>query len=379
MVRGSICIVLWLAGCSAPPADPCAGFRQSCLALEVRPAPRESLSVDQLELRGISGFDVPDGNDALTPPLPGATVALPVLVAVLPPPDFFGSFDLEVRGLLGGQALRIGHAQGSLAAGQHLPVRVLLDLHDDGTPITPVDLAGLDLAGIDLGARDLASAHTVDLAKPCDPATQSGCGPGQKCTLQGGVPAGAPVCVAAGSVPVASGCSIANDQCVAGAICLQIASVDSICRQLCDHDHLDNDCPKPAAPDAGLGQLSHCLVLQANGSSLGACTTPCNPVTAAGPSGCPTGQRCYFVPFVNADVSGVTDCTTSAGHGTDGTPCSNQGDCSAGFYCRTIVETGQPVCRQLCRIGVNADCSLPSYTCVPDRVAFGGCCPGGLC
>ena len=113
-----LCGVLGGVGCTQ---DVCARFSGDCLALEVRAAPGESLSVDQLELRGLSGFDLPDANDAFTPPQPRAPATLPVQVAVVPPADFSGTFQVEVRGLLAGNIERLGYAIGSLDLGKHLP------------------------------------------------------------------------------------------------------------------------------------------------------------------------------------------------------------------------------------------------------------------
>jgi hypothetical protein len=367
---------LSLAGCGAP--DVCDGFAQTCLALEVRAAPGESLTIDQLELVGLQGFEVPSYNDALTPSTPRRT-ALPVLVAVLPPPDYYGPYDLEVGGRLAGRTLRLGHAVGSVDVGQHMSVVAVLDLRPDGMPVVPYDFAGLDFAGLDLAGADLAEpAGALDLSSGCDPVLQSGCASAQKCTLPGGSSTAAPVCTAAGSIPVGSACTASDDQCVAGAVCLSLAAVDKVCRKLCNHDNLDGDCPEPAAQDASRAQLSHCLQLTTDGP-LGACSTPCNPVTAAGPSGCPGGEMCYFVPFLNADVLGLTDCSTVVGSGTDGTVCTREVDCAPGYYCRELTQGGQLVCRQICRVGVDSDCSLSGYKCITDVAAFGGCCPSGTC
>jgi hypothetical protein len=377
-VRGALFIACFWAGCGQ---DPCGDFAQSCLALEVRSAAGESLSVDQLELVGLEGFSVPGDNRARTPAVPrDPAVVLPVLVAVLPPPDYVGAFQLQVSGRLAGDTLRHGIVGGSISANQHLQAVVILDHREDGSIVGDPDLAnplGSDLRGVDLRGIDLAQPAGVDLAGPCDPTIQD-CAPGQKCTLTGGSETGEPICVANGTLPTGSACDPADDQCVAGRICLSLTGVDKICRKLCDTESGDEACPQPAALDAGRAEQSHCLALTVNGT-LGECTTPCNPVTAAGPSGCPASQMCYFIPFLNADVLGLTDCTSIVGTLTDGQVCTRRTDCAPGFYCREITQGGQLVCRQMCRLGTDSDCSLSGYKCVQDIVSFGGCCPNGTC
>jgi hypothetical protein len=372
VARGALFIAT-LSACAAQ--DICADFAQSCIALEVRPAALEALSIDQLEVIALSGFELENGNDALSPPVPLTTaVALPVHVAILPPADYLGSFQLQVFGRLASQTLRSGLVSGSIDRNQHLSAVVVLD----GGEVL-ADLAGVDFSGADFSRppRDLSGpAGADDLSQPCDPVAQSGC-PGQKCTVGGANDDSAPFCAAAGSLTVGTACDNDN-QCAAGSICLTLTGVDRVCRKFCDHDNLDDNCPAPMPLDAGPGQRSHCLQLTTSGS-LGVCSLPCNPVTAAGPSGCPAAQMCYFIPFVNADILGLTDCTTLVGAKTDGQVCTTHTDCAPGFYCREITQGGAPICRQMCRIGQDSDCSVSGFKCVQDISAFGGCCPNGTC
>ncbi len=381
MRRWLLGIAIACAGCAGK--DVCAGFAQSCLSLEVRSAAGESLSIDQLELSGLQGFPFPDGNQAFSPATPRPAVVLPVRLAVLPPPDFAGAYQLEIRGLVAGTVLREGFAVGSVAQNQHLSVVAILDQHDDGSPVGSTDLAGVDLTRPQ-SIFDLAGqAATPDLAGACDPASEGGCSSFlQKCSLSGASTMGAPTCVPAGTLAEGSSCSN-DDQCNPTTICFvgdNNFGLDRECRLFCDHDNGDADCPALGdSTDAGPAQQGHCLQLT-NDSSLGVCSTPCNPVTAAGPSLCPASTRCYYNPFVNADILDFTDCTSIIGTKTDGMPCSTEQDCAPGFYCRTFVPDGESlVCRQLCRKGVDADCSESGYSCVADLFSFGGCCPAGGC
>jgi hypothetical protein len=128
--------------------------------------------------------------------------------------------------------------------------------------------------------------------------------------------------------------------------------------------------------------VGHCL-LGLTGTSATVCTIPCNPVTAAGASGCPTGTGC-----TGGGTQTIPEFTTCAtvGTGTDGTTCTGDSSCASGYVClqTTNADGGTAAtCRQICRSGTNTDCSTSGYTCAaPSGVTnpmFGFCCPSSGC
>jgi hypothetical protein len=139
---------LVLVGCG--PGDPCDAFPgETCFSLEVR---GPGLTVDQIGVHAAAGFPLDDGR---SPASAGSGFGLPVRLAVLPPRDFAGAADLEVRGFLGAVLVGLDQVHATVAAGQHLGIIAELGNHAS-------DLAGLDLSG----KPDLAQPPGADLALP---------------------------------------------------------------------------------------------------------------------------------------------------------------------------------------------------------------------
>ncbi len=133
--------------------------------------------------------------------------------------------------------------------------------------------------------------------------------------------------------------------------------------------------------DAGAGQRPECAtdLLQGTVTSTAypLCTVACNPVSAAGPSGCLAHQLCVYT--VTPSGVDTTDCQGSYA-GIEGNACSVSTDCDVGLVC---VGRAQTHCRQVCRIGLNSDCTVAGDTCMTPAGAtapmFGYCCPAGGC
>lgn len=102
---------------------------------------------------------------------------------------------------------------------------------------------------------------------------------------------------------------------------------------------------------------------------------PCNPVRAAGPSGCSTSMDCKVGAAGNA-------CAPN-GNGYDGDGCNTSSDCSTGLSCVQVTTSSGQVnskCLLICRPGMTSDCNAAScsqYGCTCAGLQssrFGICC-----
>jgi len=276
----------------------------------------------------------------------------------------------------------------SIGGGGGPDLSVVNDPPDLATPFIPIDFSGIDLIGVDLTGvnvppdlktdpPDLKIVPPSDMTVPCNLVSQTGCGAGEKCTLETSVPA----CITDGNKGNGQLCGPAADDCVKGTLCTQESASLLQCRQFCN---VDSDCKQVAAP-GGAQNLPHCL-LTFTGVTAKVCTVACNPVLAAGASGCAAGLGCQV--FATATIPEATDCSLP-GAGGDGADCTAKGtaDCQAGFTCVQVTNptTGAIAnhCRRVCRQGMaGTDCAgQAGYAC---RVAtgttmFGFCCAGSGC
>jgi hypothetical protein len=195
---------------------------------------------------------------------------------------------------------------------------------------------------------------------PCDPVKQTGCLETRKCTLDSKNKA---VCGNNGTRRVGQSCAIAfPDTCIKGTVCNGPTTASTFCRQFCSKTA---DCTQPAPA----GQPTNDPVCAFEFGSFKVCSTPCNPVPKAGPSGCVSGVGCVFG---NLNGVYVTDCNHIAGAGTNDAPCTKESDCADGYLC-----TGTK-CRAYCRNGFDTDCVNNGYTCeaaIGAGQPFGVCCP----
>jgi hypothetical protein len=228
-----------------------------------------------------------------------------------------------------------------------------------------------DLAGRDFSAPpDLTTPP--DLTMPCSVFPQSGCGPGEKCTLGA---SNAPTCASNGNKTPGQQCGTAGaDDCIAGDLCTADAPspAPAICRGFCSTDANCSMTPVPSGATPEPANISHCTIT-ITGTGDKVCTVPCNPVNAAGASGCVAGQGCVYGGATG--VPELTDCET-AGTGTDNFNCTRPSDCANGFAC--VGAPGMTRCRQVCRAGNDNDCANIFDICyAPAGVTspmFGFCC-----
>jgi hypothetical protein len=134
----------------------------------------------------------------------------------------------------------------------------------------------------------------------CNPLTQEGCAPGNKCTwiqvADSPEPLGQIGCVAAGTVAAGGACvqgaageTTGFDDCQAGLVC-----ISARCDDICGFDE------SPGAACAEGYQCSRYAGLFANGSDdpvAGACVLSCDPVTQlrGDDTPCPGSQGCYLL------------------------------------------------------------------------------------
>lgn len=170
---------------------------------------------------------------------------------------------------------------------------------------------------------------------------QCGCPGAQGCYLSGG----SRLCTTAGSTAIGATCS-GLFSCVPGGICINVArsgTAVNMCNRFCN---ADSDC-------AG-GLCIYTLDDGAGGSVPGVtiCSTSCNPVTR---TGCPSGTACTIFRESMGAMRFFSDCMAPVGAGGQGSACTDQEDCQAGFGC--VGMPGQ--CLQWCTgVGTRGTCPL---------------------
>jgi hypothetical protein len=218
------------------------------------------------------------------------------------------------------------------------------------------------------GAPPDMTGAPPDLAPrpPCNPITQTGCISGQKCVGDG-------TCQADGTQRIGEACSIDTDQhsnCAAGSAC---TIGEGLCRQYC---YKDSDCTQGSGP-GGSPNNPYCAI-GAGATMPKLCTLPCNPVAAAGSSGCAAGFACYHNDAYQSQPEN-TDCERP-GTVVTGASCLTV-QCAPNNTCVHGGVTMMDICRQNCRLGVAADC--PSgYACAQftgQQLSYGFCCPSTGC
>jgi hypothetical protein len=235
------------------------------------------------------------------------------------------------------------------------------------------DLAGRDFAGDDLTQPPPPPGSDLSVTM-CDPVAQTGCGPGEKCSLD----STGNVCLSDGTKPNGAACGPATDDCIHGTLCVGPVAMTLNCRQFCQSDNNCTQSPPPSGATPEANNKAHC-VLSLTGSTDKVCSFACNPVAAAGASGCATGFACQT--FGSMTIPEFTDCGIP-GLGTDGASCltNGNGDCAAGFVCVSVGATAH--CRKACRANTAGDCTgLGGYACLlaTGATMFGFCCPGTGC
>jgi hypothetical protein len=208
----------------------------------------------------------------------------------------------------------------------------------------------------------------------CDPVAQTYCLSGQKCVAYNSQT----YCISSGSVAPGQSCTVyPNDNCASGSACYKDSQNVTWCERFCKSN---SDCTSVVA--TGPLSSSNTSICWFNATPVKACTNPCNPVTAAGGSSCPSGAKCD--PFTPQGQSNEVTTCGPIGTGTDGTMCSTGlgSDCTTGYGCFSSSGGGNVLhCRQYCRKGMNSDCSNGTYTCQsPTGWNFlGACCPTTGC
>jgi formylglycine-generating enzyme required for sulfatase activity len=217
------------------------------------------------------------------------------------------------------------------------------------------------------GADSLSLMLAANCA--CDPVAQTGCPVGHKCR----VTSSGQGCIADGTVALGQACNMTADDCIHGMQCIADPTTPTlaVCRRLCNSDA---DCTQPT-PAGEPGNVPHCLLTL---DAAKVCTIACNPVLAAGGSGCASGLACTVSGTVA--VGAYTDCYLSDGSSNlPGSSCSlPQNGCAPGSFCAHASQ-GTGTCREICRTGTPSDCSMYTCSALPGATDLGECCPPGGC
>lgn len=227
-----------------------------------------------------------------------------------------------------------------------------LDGNDDGTPTSGTSDTGDDdddddgTADSTGGGDDNAGTDDGDPTLDCDPVTQSGCNPDEKCTVTEAAGEITYTCVSdIENLDPFSACTPAlgtgMDGCPAGYACLADDAGNALCVPLC----LDNaDC------DDGLCLFP--LTVQAP-----FCGAVCSPFETSCPS--PLQCRRKSDQFACSFAS-----TTDTGVQGDSCGISNDGGCSEGFVCLPgeLVPgcTSANCCTNVCDLEVDGTCESPA-------------------
>lgn len=203
----------------------------------------------------------------------------------------------------------------------------------------PLDMIGVrDMAQ----ARDLSCVYSAyQGTAPCELVCQNCADPTKKCGLGSGADASIQ-CLDNGTVYPNQACGGTSSSCVAGGVCLGVASVPedvAVCYEWC---HADSDCKTGGKCVYGVQGVTNAKT----------CSDPvmgCNPVLKTGCAG--VGMSCYVV------LEGQTGCHIPGGSG-EGDVCDSDFSCQAGLSC--LSTDGVTLsCFKLCRLA-GTDCTTGS-------------------
>jgi hypothetical protein len=170
-----------------------------------------------------------------------------------------------------------------------------------------------------------------------------GCSAGENCVRIGGGPE---QCVGGGTAIALQTCGDSTG-CQPGLLCADYLC-DPPCNGSCTKANYSCRAQSQQYSDGGLEALGYSV-----------CEPHCNPPSAQVADGahapCLPGQRCDADP----NGSGDTYCTTPAGAGTQGAPCTTSYECAANYVC-VAQEGGSGSCETYCELGGAMTC--PSGT-----------------
>ena len=360
------------AGCKGLP-DVCDSYSgKTCIALEIEISSIDGpASTDAVKIVPRSGLTLTQGSPQVSLPK-GTTTPFPVLVPILPATLQPGIVILEVQGLLQDQQVGGASATVQLGIGDHVNATAILDR----------TFVSGDMGAGGSGGAGGGGGIPPDMGN-CDPVNAAACGSGEKCEMTSPL-ATTTTCEANGTVTLGHSCTTTPDDCQAGDEC---EANFKYCARLC---HTDSDCPTTAGP-LSASNVARCGSFDSGAYAAGPantfrCTLPCNPVPAAGASGCVSGTKCDQYGAGGGGGGGgggsggsfnYTDCYY-AGTGTDGANCTYSSDCAVGYVC--VGGSTTPHCRMYCRAGNDADCTISGQTCLSSSGNFlGACCPSAGC
>jgi hypothetical protein len=209
-----------------------------------------------------------------------------------------------------------------------------------GDGLNTVGTGGSSTGGNAGGNATGGDPNCPGVVDPCQLVQQCGCGPDEKCTVDGDEPR----CRDDGNVGFGELCS--DEDCEAGTICVPQGESPALCKRFCNSDA---DC---------MGVGAFCTIDIENDDMVvaKACTMDCDPLAGA-TSGCPSPEtKCIIRRADEAGTIWGTDCVARGSAG-QGQPCIQSEDCVAGMVCTTT-----EICVTLCDGDAMPDTICPSGT-----------------
>lgn len=213
----------------------------------------------------------------------------------------------------------------------------------------------------------------------CNPVTQKSCAPGQKCSAeQKGMGNLSTSCVGQmGGVGEGMDCKrmgIGHDNCGPGLVCTGVGVIDYDSQKMPPH----RQCRKYCQSDSDCGKTQGCSQFTQDG--FGVCVDSCLPFSACDPAPPTTmgsagnnggaNKTCATI-FQSVDgMNGFFGCHL-VGNGKTNSPCQNEKDCAAGFFCGNGGPGGGQ-CAELC--DASHTCDLKSLMCSASQAGEIGVC-----
>ena len=193
--------------------------------------------------------------------------------------------------------------------------------------LAPLLLAPLQLAPL------LLACESGSVARECEPVSQTGCAPGQRCTLGEG---SRPLCAPRAPEGLGEGAPCAtSEECADELGCVSRLGA-ARCARFCERAATLTPAPTACA---AAHPLALCALSLTDRDDIGLCLTPCDPLGVDASRGCGVGLTCDFSPDLP-----FTECRPEGAQG-EWAPCGVGARCAAPLAC--ALEGGEARCTAL--------------------------------